>query len=111
MMTKEQSEIVKMVYNRFFESEGEGWSRIDDNLELLQFLSDKELISESKILYKKHSMGVFRCTKEHDQASCFAPYILEAVEAIISIEDLHPKNAYILTYYIAMSELNLIYSS
>lgn len=116
MMSKEQSEIVKVVYNRFLESEESRWTRIDDILEGLAWLSDEELIGETILKYLTHCEGTFRCNQDHkDDRLCFAPFILESVEAILKLFEetarLHPKNAYILTYYLAISEIGLIYSS
>jgi hypothetical protein len=116
MMTKDQSEIVKMVYKRFMDNESdEEWDDIDNNLEFFSYLTDSELIKETKIKIKEHSTGVFRCRQEHDQQYCFAPFVLEAVEVIVALynetEVLHPKNAYILSYYLVMSEMGLIFSS
>lgn len=114
MMSKEEVEVVKLVYNRFIDNEGEGWSGIDDILEMLEHLTEAELIKESRIKSKKHAKGIFRCTQNHKQEYCFAPYILEAVQAIIGLYeskgDLHPKNAYILSYYLAMTEMKMIFS-
>lgn len=114
-MSKDQSDIVKLVYARFIESEEDSWSDIDDNLEMWSWLSDKELITEAKVKIKTHSKGTFRCSQNHKQEHCMAPYILEAVEAIIGLyekaKQLHEKNKYIILYYLALSELKLIYSN
>lgn len=114
MMSREQSDTVKMVYARFIDSESEGWTRIDDAIELCSYLSDSELVMEATLKFERHCKGTFRCEQNHQQIHCFAPFILDAVEAILNIyvnnEELHEKNKYILTYYIAMSELNMIYS-
>jgi hypothetical protein len=44
MMTAEEAAIVKMVYCRFIENEDEGWSEIDDVLEILEYLTGEELV-------------------------------------------------------------------
>ncbi len=115
MMTKEESDAVKIVYNRLMDSEEENWSPIDDNLELCSYLSDSELVTESSIKYVVHSQGVFRCSQEHDLQFCMAPRILDAVEAILALywqtKELHPKNKYILEYYLTMSEMGMIFSA
>lgn len=114
MMSKDQVEIVRIVYTRFIESEDQGWTEIDDNLEMYGWLSNEELVKEAKIKCLSHSKGTFKCTQKHEQQNCFAPRILEAVEAVLSLYDrtkeLHPKNAYILTYYLVMSELKMVFS-
>jgi hypothetical protein len=113
MMTKEQGEVVRMVYNRFIASEEETWTELDDNIEFISYLNNSELVKEVTIKYFEHSRGIFRCNQNHEQRYCFAPYVLEAVDAIITLyektSELHPKNAYILSYYMAMSELRILY--
>lgn len=115
MMTEEEAKIVKLVYNRFIDSEDQTWTTIDDNLEFVDYLTDDELIREASIKADDHSVGVFRCKSSHEANFCFAPFILESVNSILSLNEktgeLHPKNRYILTYYLSMSELGLIYSS
>lgn len=113
-MTEEQSKMVKIVYNRFIENEEGGWTKIDDVLEILAYLSTEDLVNEARIKLEKHSKGL-RCTKNHDHTQCFAPYVLESIEIILELYDLtkslRPSNAYIITYYLAMSDLGLIFSS
>lgn len=113
MMSKDQADIIKMVYARFMENEIEDWSRIDEILEMLESLSKKELVQETEVLYFAHIKNGLRCTHDHEIQYCFAPYILEAVEIILELyaktKTLHIKNAYILQYYLAMCELRLIY--
>ena len=95
------------------ESEDDTWGDIDCNLEMFDWLSDKELIEETRIKILEHSRGTFRCAQNHEQGICFAPLVLEAVIAINKLYEetgrLHEKNRYILTYYLSMSELRLIY--
>ena len=115
MMTPEEVKIVQMVYTRFLEAEGKGWTSLDDALEVMEWLSDKDIITESDIKCETHSMGSVRCKNEHAASkTCFAPFILEAVISILELHDetkeLHAKNRYILAHYLAMSELGLIYS-
>lgn len=114
MMSKDQAEIVKLVYARFIENESDEWTEVDDNLEFCNYLTDSELIREAEIKYESHCVGNFRCIQEHEPQFCFAVYILEAVEAILKLyenkKELHEKNRYILVYYVAMSALGMIYS-
>lgn len=113
MMAQEQSQIVKLVYSRFIDSEEEIWSEFDDNLEFVGYLTDKELIQECSIKFFEHSKGDLRCVENHDPAYCMAPLVLEAVEAILDLHDktgeLHEKNRYIMEFYLAMSAMNLLY--
>lgn len=107
MLAPEDAKVVRMVYNRFLENEVEGWTTIDDILEILEYLTDEELIIQVKVRMEEHKKGI-RCKKEHEQSNCFAPFVYQAVESILTLEDLHPKNAYVLSYYLAMSEMGLI---
>jgi hypothetical protein len=113
MMSKEESDVVKTVYARFIESEGDSWTGIDDNIEFFGYLSDSELIKEAEIKCSTHYGKVLRCTQDHEQQNCFAPFILEAVEAILNLYEktgeLHKKNQYIITYYLALSEMRMIF--
>ncbi len=112
-MTREEATIVKVVYTRLIENEVEDWTEIDDNIEFCSMLSDEQLIIETVIKAHKHSKGTIRCIENHVPEACLAPYILEAAEAIVALyqktKELHQKNRYILLYYLALSELNLIY--
>lgn len=112
-MTREQVEAVKLVYTRFIESEEIRWSSLDDQLEWFDYLKDSEMITESTIRYEVHSKGTFRCSQNHKQEHCMAPIILDAVKAILDLykatKELHIKNRYILSFYLSMSELKMIY--
>jgi hypothetical protein len=122
MMSIEQAAAVKTVYMRFMEneavaekSEKTNWTDVDDNLEIIGFMLDEELIREIEIKYLDHSKsGVFRCYQDHKQELCIAPHILEAVGGILELYEetgeLHAKNRYILSYYLALSELRLIFN-
>jgi hypothetical protein len=121
MMTAEEASVVKLVCSRFMESEcinekneKTSWGDLDCVLDEIGWLSDQELIEEAHIRYEMHKKGKnFRCYAPHKQEDCFAPFILEAVGAILSLnsktKDLHPKNRYILIYYISMAELMMIF--
>ena len=112
MMTKDQSEIVRTVYLRFIESEEESWGDLDSHLENIAEMSDEELIAAVATKSLSHSKGI-RCQQDHDPRYCFAPFILEAVESILELfietNQLHEKNKYILSFYLAMAELGLIF--
>lgn len=114
MMSKEEIEIVKLVYSRLIDSEVEAWTEIDDILEPLGYLSDSELLAEAEVAYRKFSNSeVLRCEMDHDQIYCVAPLIYESVGAILDLdaEFLHIKNAYILKYFLGMLELKMIFTS
>ena len=116
MMRQEELALIKVVYERFLDSESTDWSDLDYNLEFFGWLNDKELVNETKIKRTKHLKGkVFMCATVHDQQDCFAPYILEAVGYILNEWDktrtLSEKNRYILLYYTAMSEMGVIFEA
>lgn len=113
MPTKEESELIKLVLDRFLESEESTWTEIDENIEFISYLSNSELVNECQVKYYSHCQGTFRCDQEHERRYCMAPLILESVEIIL---DLYEKTGelssdfyYILSYYLAMSEMRLIY--
>ena len=112
-MTNEESKTVKIVYARFIENENDDWTDLDENLTLYGQLGNKELVKQTKAKIKIHSKGIFRCVEQHPQEYCMSPLILESAEAIVNLYDetkvLHPKNSYILCYYLVLSELKLIY--
>lgn len=114
MMTREQKDIVLTTYLRFIESEEETWTSLDTNLEMFEMLTDTEVVIEASVKMLGQETGTIRCYQNHKQEYCFAPTIQEAVHAIIELWDetkeLHYKNRYILLYYIAMSELKLIFA-
>jgi hypothetical protein len=119
MMTPEESAVVKTVYARFIDSEGgeldHSWTGLDDSLELFGWLSDIEIVREAGLKVEVHSYGEFSCSNDHEKEFCFAPFILESVEAILNLYEktgeLHENNRYILQYYCALSEMNMIFSS
>ena len=112
MMSQDQKEIVRSVYNRFLSFEDEVWSDLDELMTYYEFLSDEEIVIESALRMQLHMYKGIKCSDNHDIKDCFAPVILEAVEAIIELYDdansLHEKNRYVLTYYMVLCELRLI---
>ena len=112
-MSKDDSEVVRLVYNHFMDTEEMDWSAIDDSLEYFGWLNDKEIIAECMVKMKAHSKGV-RCKMDHEIEFCLAPKVLNAAQAIIDLYKetryLPPKNKYILTYYLGLSELGIIFS-
>ena len=108
MISPEQAKNITDLYGKFLASESKGWSRIDDFLELLEFLDDSEIYRETEVLYSVHKTKKMGCPYIHSEGTiCFVHGILEAVEAIVGLyeetENLHPKNRYILAYYLALS--------
>jgi hypothetical protein len=113
MLDSSQTKNILYVYNKFLESESKGWDEADDNLLILEWLSDIEIYRESEILYsyqKNRNMG---CTFKHPPgAICFSVHVLEAVDSILQLYQesnvLHPKNRYVLEYYIILCQAGQI---
>jgi hypothetical protein len=109
MINKEQASNISYLYARFMESELKGWCEIDNYLELLEFLDDDQLYRETEILYSYHRNKNMGCPYVHtEDMRCFVPIILEAVEAITDLyketNNLHPKNRYIISNYLALCQ-------
>lgn len=113
MMTQDQVKIVTRVYNKFFESEtSSSWTEIDHYLSLLEFIDDDQLFRESDVLYSAHNRGIPTCDLNHPREECFIPIIMDAVKAILDLYKetnyLHKNNRYILQYYLALSQAQMI---
>lgn len=110
MMTQEETKNVVYVYDKLMKNETENeWTSIDDIIELIQMISDKELFVESSILYSEQKGKNIGCPYLHKEGTiCFVTNILEAVESIIDLYEesrsLHANNRYILEYYVALCE-------
>lgn len=109
MLTPEQSKNITFLYTKFLESEPKGWTNLDDYLELLDFLDDKQIYLESEVLYSFHRTKNMGCPFIHGEGTiCFVPRVLEAVESILELYEetgnLHPKNRYVLSNYLALCQ-------
>lgn len=114
MMSKDQENAVKLVYNNFYGHDMKrGWTEMDDLLDHLDFLTDEQTVMESEIQLFKHSEGQLKCSEDHGQSQCLVPDLMDAVNGIIELyqenEVLHPKNRYILHNYLAVSFKKVIY--
>lgn len=114
MMTAEQRKIVTQAYNHLMEKEARGWDGLDDQLCYLEDLNDDELHVEACVVNQKHANGKVRCEQKHPIEHCFIPMLVDAASAIIELyaetNSLHPKNRYILQYYISMQQVGMIVS-
>ena len=112
-MQEKHRNILKIVYERFIDNEGNGWNEIDENLSYYEWLTDEDLIAEAGVKHSRHSKGIFRCKDNHEQIHCFAPVLLQAVTIILNVWNnekiLEDRYKYILQYYLCMSEMALIY--
>lgn len=111
MMTPEQVKNVTHVYNKFMNSEKRGWDELDNCLELLEFIDDDQLHREASVMYDKHRHGA-SCHVDHPESDCFVPHIIEAISAILELYmdtgNMHKNNRYILQYYLALSQAEMI---
>lgn len=112
MMTPEQRTVVRQVYIHLLGHENRGWDELDDFVDYLEFLTEDELYRECDALYSTHSGIEVRCHQKHDKKDCLIPLLIEAVAAILELyreaPTLHAKNKYILHYYLAMYQANMI---
>lgn len=114
MMTKDQQLIVTQVYRKFYESDSadEGWTDIDEQMSMLEWLDDNQLVVEAAVLMQLQAQGTPRCGQPHPISQCFVPTIVEAVGYILDLfantGSLHAKNKFILQYYLALSQIGFI---
>lgn len=109
MLDAYQVKNLTYLYDQFMKSEIKGWDKIDDYLELLEFLDDDQLYRECDLLYSFHKNRNMGCPYKHvDNSQCFVRPLLDGVEAILNLYlntgNMHPNNKYILRYYLALSQ-------
>lgn len=112
MMSPEQRKTVTSAYNHLMEREGRGWDELDDCLDYLEYLDDNQLHRETDVIYTQHVSRRVKCRQDHPIEHCFIPMLVDAVTAILELyketNSLHPKNRYILQYYLAMQQVGMI---
>jgi hypothetical protein len=113
MMNQEQVRVVAQVYRQFLSSEdSRGWEAIDDYLDTLGYIDDDQIIREAEVVLTYHRKGKVRCEKDHPEAECFAPKVVEAVQAIVELYkeggQLHRNNRYVLEYYLAVDQAGML---
>lgn len=112
MMTPEQRKIVTSTYNHLMEKENRGWDGLDDCLNYLDYLDNDQLHREADVIYEKHLRRVVKCKQDHPIENCFIPMLIDASGAILELyketNSLHPKNRYILQYYVAMTQAGIV---
>lgn len=114
MMTKDQQEVVSQVYRRFYDADAndKNWTNIDEQMHMLDWLDDNQLIVEAAVLYQIQTAGEPRCNQKHPITECFIPLVIDAVTSILDLfaetGSLHEKNRFILQYYLAMSQVGFI---
>lgn len=114
MMTSDEAKLVSEVYLKLSETEYRGWNGIDDYLVLLDFLDDDQLNREAEVIYEEHKNKKVRCPVNHPASSCIIPKLVESTGSILNLYketgNLHPKNKYILQYYLAINQSGMILS-
>lgn len=112
MMTDDQRKNVVAVYTHLLQNESRGWDGLDDVMDLLDYLDDDQLHREVDVIWSQHSTGQVKCQQDHAKEKCFIPLLFDAVGSIIELyketNNLHEKNRYILQYYLAMNQAQLI---
>lgn len=112
MMTPEQRKVVTQAYNHLLEKEARGWDGLDDCMDCLEYLDDDQLHREADVIHAQHTLGKVRCQQNHPIEHCFIPMLVDAASAILELyketSSMHPKNRYILQYYLAMQQVGMI---
>lgn len=113
-MTKDQQETVKNVFSKLAAADAAetSWTDIDEQMSMLEWIDDPQLVVEAAVIMAIHSKGEPRCGTDHDLTECFVPTLVEAVGIILDLYgktgNLHVKNKFILQYYLAMAQVGFI---
>ena len=113
-MSKDQQIVVTRVYQRFCKADAEetSWTDIDEQMCYLEYIDDPQTVIEAAVILQLHLQGDPRCEQDHPREECFIPLVIDAATAIIDLYgktgNLHPKNKFILQYYLALSQVGYI---
>lgn len=113
-MTKEQQDTVKYVFGKLAAADNAetSWTDIDEQMSMLEWIDDPQLVIEAAVVMSLHSKGEPRCGTDHPISECFVPVLVEAIGYILDLYaktgNLHAKNKFILQYYLAMSQTGFI---
>lgn len=114
MITIEQANLIGKVYNKFLQIEDGDWTNFDDSMEMLAWLSDREVATEAELVLRRHKMNGARCKTNHPAEECFVPVVIEAASYISqdfeTSQRLAKKARYVLEFYIAMAYTGSIIS-
>lgn len=114
MITLEQADVIRAVLNRFNDYEVLAWTSLDDNMEFLACLSDKQIVAEARVMIKKHELGNARCSKNHPREECIVPVVMESIRYIADyfdeIDRLSKKSRYVIEFYLSLSQTGVIIS-
>lgn len=118
-MSKDEQRTVSQVFARFSDLDSRAtnrWTRIDELMCVLQDLTNEQIVAEASVQMQVHkTKGQPRCRTDHPISQCFVPTVIEAVDAIVrlyseSAENVHPKNRFVLSYYLVLSHMGYIIS-
>ena len=116
-MTSDQKEVVKQVFQKFLDTDNAEteWTDVDEQMSMLEWIDDHQITIEAAVKIIEHSQGTPRCHHNHSLDECFVPLIIDAVKAILELyeetQNLHEKNRFILSYYLALSHVGFIVTS
>jgi hypothetical protein len=113
MMSSDQIKNVAHIYRILLNSEeNRDWTDVDTLIEQLSWIDDDQLHREADVIYEIHKKGNVKCLSEHPKEQCVVPKMVEAVGAILDLYretgQLHINNKYILQYYLAYSQAQMI---
>lgn len=113
MLTPEETKNIKIIYSNFLDGEDKGWGAIDDALEMIEWLNDEQVVIEAETIYEYQKDKKMGCPYKHaENKKCLVHDIIDAVKSILNLyketKYLHEKNRYIISYYIALSNLGMI---
>lgn len=115
-MTPDQAATVTKVYRKFVNNDQmeSDWTPIDEQMSMLEWINDEQLLIEASVKLEKLKKGNPRCAIDHPGKECWVPLVLDAIEAILGIHKenkiLHPHNRFILQYYLALAQIGAIRS-
>ena len=114
-MTPDQVKTVAEVYRKFIGTEREDlWTPVDEYISSLDYIDDHQLFREAGVVHEKFQGKEAGCGQTHKASECFMEVVVEAAGLILDLYretgNLHPKNRYILEYYIALDYAGMIIS-
>lgn len=114
MISHDERETVLKVFRKLaaMDIQNPEWGPMDEQLWILSWLEDNQLVTEAEVKLFEHKQGEPRCTSDHPISECFVPVIVDAVVIILDLHRvtgyLHEKNKLILQYYLALSQVGYI---
>jgi hypothetical protein len=114
-MAETPDDTIDRVFKRFeqVDDEQSKWTALDDNMSVLAYLDDDQIVREAESQFTDHVRGKIRCKMEHGDDRCFAPTIVKATGFIIAdyndLGNLHANRRYVLEYYLSLSKIGEIF--